>query len=135
MAMSIGGNARQKAEINVTPMIDVLLVLLIIFMVILPTSSNGLNTLAPQPPRNDQKDTPPTEIVITVNSDKTIRLNQQSVALSDLAQRLRDVFKDRAPQPIFVKAAPDLEFGDVAVVIDIVKGVGLNRIALITMPM
>jgi len=135
MAMTTGGNTRQRAEINVTPMIDILLVLLIIFMVVLPTSSDGLNTLIPQPPRNDQKETPPTDIVITVNSDKTIRLNQQSVPLANLAQRLQDLFKDHASQPIFLRAAPDLEFGDVAVVIDIAKGVGLNRIALMTTPL
>jgi biopolymer transport protein TolR len=133
MAMSTGPGAHRKAELNVTPLIDVLLVLLIIFMVILPSNSHGLNTRIPEPSDEGQQSAPAptTDIVITVQADRMVRVNQESIAVADLAARLKTLFAN-ASQIIFVRADKDLEFEQVAEVIDIAKGAGMNRIALMT---
>ena len=129
MAMLLGGGAQQKAEINVTPLIDVLLVLLIIFMVITPTLSNGFDASVPQPA--DQKPAAPRDdVVITVQGGGTVRLNQESVAVSDLGRRLRMLSRNSAVPVVFVRAEKGLEFYQVAEVIDIAKGAGPYRVAL-----
>lgn len=132
MVLSLGGKA-QRADINVTPLIDVLLVLLIIFMVITPLSPTGLDALVPQPPRPD-RDHPIAleDVVITVCADRTVRLNQEPVDLANLADRLARVFQSNFNHPIFLRAEPGLEFGQIAAVIDIARGAGLTRIALMT---
>jgi biopolymer transport protein TolR len=131
MAMSLGGGNTRKAEINVTPMIDVLLVLIIIFMVIQPSSSIGLDTQLP--PQSDEASAPPAprnELVITVQADRTVRLNQEPMfAVEDLGKKLRTVF---ANQVIFVRADKNLEYRQIAEVIDIAKGAGFTRVALMT---
>jgi len=129
MAMLLGGGAQRRAEINVTPLIDVLLVLLIIFMVITPTLSNGLDTSVPQP--SDQKPAAPRDdVVITVQGGGTVRLNQESVAVADLDRRLRMLSRNWANPLVFVRAEKGLEFYQVAEVIDIAKGAGPYRVAL-----
>jgi len=131
MAMSVGGGSHQKAEMNVTPLIDVLLVLIIIFLVVMPSLSHGLKTSVPE--TSDQKpSTPRDDIVVTVVGNGTVRLNQESVALEDLDSRLKAVFKNAANHAIFVRADKDLDFQQVAEVIDIAKGAGLDRVALMT---
>lgn len=131
MAMSLGGGSGQQATINVTPLIDVLLVLLIIFMVITPPRSTGLNALVPQPP--DRNVSPPqNDIVISVPGNGTVRLNQEVVDIGELGERLKTIFKSAANHVIFLRGARELEFHYVAEVIDIAKGVGLDRVALMT---
>jgi biopolymer transport protein TolR len=131
MAMSLGRG--RKAEINVTPMIDVLLVLIIIFMVIQPSNSLGLNARIPQPPdKSASSDTPTTDVVITVEGNKRVRLNQEPLAVEDLGIRLRALFGGANSRVIFIRADKSLNFEEVAKVIDIVKGAGLNRTALMT---
>lgn len=132
MAMAMGGNGARGPELNVTPLIDILLVLLIIFMVIQPSKSQGLKASLPQESSSDQPmaATPSVDIVITVQADRRVRLNEEPLALEDLASRLNLV--NAASRVIFVRADKNLEFQEIAAVIDIARGVGLNRIALMT---
>ena len=132
MGMSLGGNGRPHANINMTPMIDVLLVLIIIFMVITLTTSHGLNALVPQPESGPPSEAPSTDIVVTVNGDRTVSINQETVAIEELSGRLRRLYVNHPGHPLFVRGGKDLAFEQVAQVIDIARGVGLDRIALMT---
>jgi biopolymer transport protein ExbD len=115
-------------------MIDVLLVLIIIFMVIAPIPSRGLNALLPQSASQDHRAAPPPshDIVVTVNGDHTVSLNQEPVQLVDLHDRLLDLFGHHPNHVVFVRGQKGLEFRQIAEVIDIARGVGLDRIALMT---
>jgi biopolymer transport protein ExbD len=132
MGMSLGGNGRPHANINMTPMIDVLLVLIIIFKVITPTTSHGLNALVPQPESGPAATPPSNDIVVTVNRDRTVSINQETIAIEELSGRLQRLYLNHPGHPLFVRGGKDLAFEHVAQVIDIARGVGLDRIALMT---
>lgn len=133
MAISLGGKGGAKADINVTPMIDVLLVLIIIFMVINPPDSKGLDALAPQPP---PKNTPPPEndraVVIQVGADRSVKINQEISNFNDLGTRLQEIFKTRAEKIAFVKGEKETEFRYIAQAIDIAKGNGVEKVGIMT---
>jgi biopolymer transport protein ExbD len=127
MAMTSG----KKAEINVTPMIDVLLVLLIIMMVILPQKPTGLDATVPQPPLdNNQPPPPPRDIVVSVHPDRTLDINTEPVTWTDLADRLKQTLARRPDGIFYIAAAPSLDFEDVARVLDEARGAGIDRVAL-----
>ena len=133
MGMSAGGSGGTVSAINMTPLIDVLLVLLIIFMVITPLVPKGLEALVPQP---SEDDAPPEAnvrtVVVSVNADGSILINRDPSNLDALEEALRDIFKTRAERVMFVRGAPSLDFRDVARVIDIGKGAGVDKIGLLT---
>jgi biopolymer transport protein ExbD/biopolymer transport protein TolR len=129
--MSTCGSARAVSEINVTPLIDVLLVLLIIFMVIVPVTPAGLKSLIPQPAKNNP---PPTEsaIVVQVLADGSYRINQTPFPKSQIEPQLAAIFSTRQQKVMFVKADTSLEFSKVAEVIDMGHRANVDNIGLLT---
>jgi biopolymer transport protein ExbD len=117
-----------------TPMIDILLVLIIIFMVITPLTPKGLETLVPQPaqPNQPQTESDQRTVVVVIDKQKNMMINAEPTDEGRLGPRLEAIFKTRAERVIFVKGDPGLVFGDVAKVIDIAKGVGIDKVGLMT---
>jgi biopolymer transport protein ExbD len=131
MAMS-GGNPGSglSNEINVTPMIDVLLVLLIIFMMVIPMSRKAIDLQLPDPtPDNTNSGPPPSQIVLEVLPGGTFRINTQPVAKADLAKKLKEIYDPRPDKIIFVKGDPTVKYSDVIAAMDAARGAGVKVIA------
>lgn len=127
MALSPGG----RAAINVTPMIDILLVLLITFMIVVNSASVGFEAQVPHPPK-DAAGENPQDIVVFVNADNSLTLNQEPVSGdADLKARLEAIFRTRGNHMLFVGAEPEVEFQPIIRVIDIAHEAGLSRVALL----
>jgi biopolymer transport protein TolR len=137
MGMGGGNTGGAVSEINVTPLIDVLLVLLIIFMVIVPVTPRGLETLVPQPPK-DHKEEPQNDrtIVVQIRSNgagaPSYLINETTFAKADLEPKLAEIFAARQEKVMFVKGDKDLDFSKVAEVIDFGHQAQVDNIGLIT---
>ena len=135
MSMAVGGGTGgPKADINMTPMIDVLLVLIIIFMVITPLTPKGLEALVPQPPPPNQKPNQSDQrtVVITIDEKHNMQINSEPTDEAKLGPRLEEIFKTRAERVVFVKGDPALDFQWVAKAIDIAHGAGIDKVGLMT---
>lgn len=135
MTMSNAGAISVQSELNVTPMIDVLLVLLILFMVLIPAMPKGETASAPQPalnPARAPQDAVVLEILKGIRGDAEFRINQQVVSRQNLPVRLAAIYANRAQRVIFIKGDDRLSFRQVAEAIDISHAAGVDRVGLIT---
>jgi biopolymer transport protein TolR len=133
MSMAVGGKKGPKSDINITPYIDILLVLLIIFMVITPVRQMDLDVKVPQ--QNDQPDKKaeidPSVIVVSIGESSQIAINNENTSISQLGTKLQEIYSARANKNMFVSASPKLPYGDVVRIIDIAKGAGVGDVGLL----
>lgn len=135
MAIKVGGGKGVVADMNVVPLIDILLVLIIIFMVITPLIPKGLDALVPQPSPPDAK---PSEeimaktVVVQITTTGAVKINQEDSSWDQLGPRLEEIFKTRAEKVAFVKGDDDVYFAEIARAIDIMKVSGIEKVGLIT---
>ena len=138
MAFSTAGGGPLRAEINITPMIDVLLVLIIVFMVVVSMSKEkGLDAQIPQPAQKNSAPEPVRTIVIQVawvenKQAATVKINDEEVKWANLHDRLFTIFKQRAERVAFVKGDDDVDFQYVADAISIARNSGVDKIGLLT---
>jgi biopolymer transport protein TolR len=133
MGMSLGGKRGIVSEMNVVPLIDILLVLLVIFMII-PAYSEGEEALIPQQSRlpPDSSKIEPEVVVVQVLADGTLKINQEPVTFDKLSPRIEEIFKQRATRVAFIRGDKPVEFGVVARVIDVLHTSGIASVGLLT---
>ena len=130
MAMSSGGHGGLTNDINVTPMIDVLLVLLIIFMLVVPMSRKAIDLQLPDPSDQQQSSNPPPQIVLEVFPGERFAVNKEPLTKDNLAKRLKEIYDGRPEKIIFVKGDPKVKYSDVIFAMDVARGAGVKVIGV-----